>query len=184
LARAFGGEITWDGLTVKHPDNPEGRGFHSSEEEAIGKPLPNVEELDMPVERWSDRPIPAGFTFCSIQSHVRLSNAIEVDSEGRPRAITPRFFNAAFPRMIAPAVLPGDPVRLIGLAAEGPRTLSIPPSPARVRVSFDDEVAEHPLKIEQVGFENDKDRMFISYRFGFRYAVEAGQLRACELLRT
>jgi hypothetical protein len=54
--------------------------------------------------------------------------------------------------------------------------------PAQVRVRFDDEMDIHPLKIDQVGFEIEKSRMFISYRFSFRYAVLPGQLRSCELL--
>jgi len=182
LKRAFGGEIAWDGLAVKHPDNPDGIGFYSTEEDAVGKPLPNVEEADMPVQAWSDRPLSAGLTFCSIQSHARLSNAIPIDAEGRVQAITPLFFNAAFPRMIAPSVLAGDAVRLWGVAADGAMTFAIPSAPARVRLRFDDLVKEHALKIEQVGFEVEKSRLFVSYRFGFRYAVVTGQLRSCELL--
>lgn len=184
LDRAFGGQVTWDGLALKHPDNAEGRGYHASADEAIGNPLPNIEEVDMPLREWSDRPTPAGFTFCPMQSHVRLQNAIKLDSDGRPIAITPHFFNAAFPRMIAPAVSPGAPVGLTGLAADGPLTFSIPATPARVRLCFDDETAEYPLKIEQVGFEVEKHRMFISYRFGFRYGIVTGQLRSCELIKT
>jgi hypothetical protein len=183
LERAFGGAVTWDGLELKHPDNPKGSGYYSSADEAVGKLLPNIEEPGMQVREWSDRPTTAGFTFCSQQSHIRLQNAIEMDAEGRLTAIKPLFFNSAFPKMIAPAVSPGDPVCLTGMAADGPQRFAIPPTPARVRLRFDDEVAEYPLKIEQVGFEVEKHRMFVGYRFGFRYDVVPGQLRACELIK-
>jgi hypothetical protein len=82
LGHAYGGAIVWDGLKVPYPDNPDGKGYCASEQEATGQPLPNIEESDQLVEHWDDHPIPAGFGLCSMQSPLRLRNAIKLDEQG------------------------------------------------------------------------------------------------------
>jgi hypothetical protein len=182
LAGAFGGSTFWDGLELKHPENPAGKGFYGTLQEALDKPLPNIEEADMLVRKWDDRPTPAGLTFCPMTSALRLSAAFQLDDNGSPVGVSRRLFNAAFPRMIAPAVSPGEPVRLQGVSPSGPIAWSLPKVRPTVRLRFDDERIEQPLQIDQVGFEPDKQRMFVSYRFVFRYIVHPGQLRECELV--
>jgi hypothetical protein len=182
LAGAFGGGTFWDGLELKHPENPAGKGFYATFEEAVGKPLPNIEEADMLVRKWDDRPTPAGLTFCPMTSALRLSAAFELDGNGAPVGLSRRLFNAAFPRMIVPAVSPGAPVRLQGVSPKGPIVWSVPQVRPTVRLRFDEERIEQPLQIDQVGFEPDKQRMFVSYRFVFRYIIYPGQLRECELV--
>ena len=182
LAGAFGGSTFWDGLELKHPENPGGKGFYGTLEEAAGKPLPNIEEADMLVRKWDDRPTPAGLTFCPMTSALRLSAAFELDDNGAPVGLSRRLFNAAFPRMIAPAISPGEQVRLQGVSPNGPLIWSVPRLRPTVRLRFDDERIEQPLQIDQVGFESDKQQMFVSYRFVFRYVIYPGQLRECELV--
>jgi hypothetical protein len=182
LAGAFGGSTFWDGLELKHPENPAGKGFYGTLQEAVDKPLPNIEEADMLVRKWDDRPTPAGLTFCPMTSALRLSAAFQLDENNIPVGISRRLFNAAFPRMITPAVSPGEPVRLQGVSPSGPLAWSIPQVRPTVRLRFDEERIEQPLQIDQVGFEPEKKRMFVSYRFVFRYVIHPGQLRECALV--
>ena len=184
LERAFGGKTSWDGLEVPHPDNAKGLGYYDSEEEAVGRPLPNIEESDMLIKKWSDRPITAGFGFCSMQSYIRLNEGLKLDKDGMPIEITPRLFNSAFPRMTAPLVQPEDRVQIVGMSQGGRALeLSVPALSLILRLRFDANSYEQKPEIEQVGFEVDRQRMFVTYRFPFRYVINPGQHRSCELVR-
>jgi len=56
LDNAFGGTSEYGGDPLPHPLNPKGKGFYASEELAVGQPLPNVEQPDALVTKWSDQP--------------------------------------------------------------------------------------------------------------------------------
>jgi len=60
-SRAFGGTATLMGEPVPFPLNPKGIGFHASAEEAVGKPLPNLEDPAQRIQRWDDRPLPVSW---------------------------------------------------------------------------------------------------------------------------
>ncbi len=180
LERAFGGKTSWDGLELQHPDNAKGLGYYNTEEQAAGQRLPNIEEADALIQNWSDRPSPAGFGFCPMQSYLRLSEGLKIDKDGNPIELTARLFNAAFPKMVAPALAPADPVKITGMAGQ-PIELAIPVLPLVLRLRFGAESFEQKPIIEQVGIEVDHQRMFITYRFPFRYRTIAGQQRTCEL---
>jgi hypothetical protein len=61
-ARAYGGIARADGLEAPFPDNPIGRGYYLSAQDAVNKPLPNIEEAHLPAPRsWQDPARPAGW---------------------------------------------------------------------------------------------------------------------------
>jgi hypothetical protein len=177
---AFGGKGKWDGLETMYPDNPDGKGYYLDEEAAIDQPLPNIEEPDALVRAWDDRPPPAGVAPCPLGCSLRFHNGVKMEEDGTTR-ILPTFFNSAFPRMIAREVLPGDPVRIEGVSPDGPISFLVPDTDLWTRIRFDDELAERKLAIDQVGIEADRVRMFITYRYPFRYVLYPLQRRSCEL---
>lgn len=181
LSNAYGGADEWDGLAVAYPPNPDGKGFYIDEEKAVGSPLPNLEEPDAPIGRWTDQPDPAGLAACPVQSPLRQRNGIGFDDEGAIVEIRGTFFNAAFPRMIAPSVAPGDRVSVSGVSPDGDLTFRLPPASPRLRLTFGDEVIDRTLAIDQIGIEADVRRVFVSYRYPFRYVIHALQPRTCEL---
>lgn len=181
MAHAYGGKDRWDGLDVPYPDNPEGKGYCLEEGAAIGRPLPNIEDPDHLVRKWDDRPEPVGFGACPITSGLRMRNSLEVDEKGKLKAIRPTLYNSAFPRFILQRLQPGESIRVEGVSESGALRFSIPNSPPIVRLRFGAEVDERPLGIDQVGIETDAARVFIGYRFLFRYRVVPRQLRSCEL---
>ncbi|CAN98316.1 hypothetical protein sce8146 [Sorangium cellulosum So ce56] len=181
LAHAFGGKDEWDGLSVGYPENEQGKGYYLEEDHAEGGPLPNLEEPDALIAAWTDRPEPVGLGACPITSGQRLRNGLGFDDEGRITELRPTLFNAAFPRMILPGARPGDPVRVDGVLSEGPLAFQIPDAAPRVRLTFGDEVIERPLAIDQIGIEADRYRVFIAYRYPFRYVIHPLQRRRCEL---
>lgn len=180
LAYAYGGQDSWDGLPIPHLENPEGMGFYVVEESAVDRPLPCIEEIDHLIARWEDRPPPAGLVPYPPASPLRAKNGVDT-TPGQPPRVTPRFFNSAFPPMIAAKLSGGDTARITGVAEDGPVELTLPRHALLVRLRFGDEQHEYPLSIDQVGFEIDEGRVFIAYRFPFRYVVHPLQERSCEL---
>jgi hypothetical protein len=180
LSQAFGGKDTWDGLEIPWPENPDGQGFYQSEDTAVDRPLPCIEEPEHLITRWDDRPPSAGLGPLPVGSSLRSKQGLVLGPDGQPK-ITARLFNAAFAPMIAAEAKPGDAVTVSGVSAEGLLGFTLPPCPFFVRLRFGSEVHELPLTIDQIGILADEQRAFIAYRCPFRYIVHALQERACEL---
>lgn len=183
LAHAFGGSDEWDQLAVAFADNPAGKGYYLEEANAVGKPLPNIEDPDALISRWDDRPEPVGTTATLMQFGPRMRRAFDVDPDTRNlKTLRPLLFNAAFPKMIAPPVRAGDRVSVSGVREDGPLVFHLPEAPARVRLRFGDDLHTRALPIEQIGVEPDLMRVFLSFRFPFRYTLVPLQKRGCELV--
>lgn len=181
LDHAFGGRDTWDGLEIPWPENPDGMGFYLSEESAIDKPLPYIEEPSALISKWDDKPPSAGLGPLPLGSALRAKQGLVIDEGGKPK-ITPRLFNAAFAPMICPSAKSGDKVEVTGVSADGPRGFMLPEMPFFIRLRFGAETHELPLAIDQIGIEADERRVFIAYRCPFRYIVVPLQVRECHLL--
>jgi hypothetical protein len=180
--RAFGGKGEWDGLDVPYQWNPDGRGFYLEKESAVGRPLPNVELPDQSVRRWDDTPMPALWTPLAITSCVRMLNGLELDERGGLKKLKGEFFNAAPPGLIVPRLSPGDRIEIAGVTESGPLTVELPPNNLKARLQFGEKVIEQPLAIDQVGIEVDQHRVFVTFRYAFRYVLNPLEKRTCELL--
>ncbi len=184
MAEAFGGTSESDGLAIPFPDNPRGKGFHLSPEQASHHELPNVEEPDSPMRQWNDIPAVCGFGFCPRLNSVRVLNGTVRDAQHNILDFRPQLFNQAFVPMIAPTLVPGDPVELFGFSPHGPIGFVVPQPPALVRLRFGDRVVERALAVDQIGIEVDAGRVFITWRFPFKYVVRERENRMCELVST
>ena len=183
LQYAFGGKDQWDGLDIPYPDNPMGRGYAIEEKSAEGRLLPNLEDPQHRIMRWDDRPDPVGFGVCPMTCGLRLRNGIVLDDKKQIQDLKPTLYNSAFPTMIAERVMPGDLVRVSGVLRTGrPLAFPIPAFKMVARLQFGKEVIERPLVIDQVGIEAEHNRIFVTYRYPFRYVLYPLQKRTCELL--
>jgi hypothetical protein len=182
LKHAFGGRDIWDSLEVPWADNPEGKGFYLEEGHALERPLPNLEIPEQPIRNWADKPEPAGVTICPFTSGPRLRNGLVFDKDGVLVKLKPQFYNAAFPRMITPGAQPADMVRVTGVQPSGPLVFALPARHLTVRLRFGEEVTEVPPVIDQIGIEVEAKRVFVSYRYAFRYIIHPRQVRSVELL--
>lgn len=182
-ANAFGGAVTWDGLEVPFMENPAGKGFCIAEKEAEGRSLPNLEEPGSPMTAWNAQPVVCGFGFCPAANTARFRNGWEMnDAQTELAAVRPASLNTAFPPMIAPQARPGDAVHIEGVDHDGPVTFALPEPPAAVRLSFGaTEVTRIPT-IDQVGVLVDERRVFVTYRFPFRYVVRPREKRGIHLI--
>lgn len=183
LAHAFGGSDEWDKLPIAFQDNPAGKGYYLEQDSALGQPLPNIEDPEALISRWDDRPDPVGTAATLMQFGPRLRHSFDVDPDTRNlKTLRPLLFNAAFPKMIAPAVQLGDRVSLTGVREAGSLVFHLPEAPAQARIRFGDDLHTRALPIEQIGVEPDLMRVFLSFRFPFRYTMVPLQKRACELV--
>jgi hypothetical protein len=182
MGNAYGGSSEWDGLKVPFADNPVGKGFILEQEQAAGQRLPNIEDSKALITRWDDRPAPVGFGVCPPAFSGRLRAGVTFGSHGVMKEIHPRLFNAAYPAMVASDVEPGLPVRLTGVSHDGPLSFSLPEVPVVFRLSLDQTQLVRKPAIDQIGIEVDKRRVFITYRYPFRYVLYPNQRRQAELL--
>jgi hypothetical protein len=184
LAHAYGGKLLWDGLEVSHPSNHLGKGFARDAQDAAGKALPNLENPDQLMRAWNDTPDPVGVAVrpSSFEPHFRAT--VTFDEKGILRRLSPRFFNAAFPGMIAERVEPGDPVTLEGFSPDGPLRFVIPPAPLAVDLGIGGARMRRVMPVDQIGVETEERRVFIAYRFPFRYTIVPRQTRFCVLRET
>ena len=183
LARAYGGCDEWDGLQVPFVDNPAGRGFYLESSRAHGKLLPNLEDPDDLIRAWDDRPEPVGTTPCAQTFGPRVRRGLELDEDQQTiTRIDPRFFNDAFPGMVAPVVAPGDTVVVRGVREDGPLTFTLPEPPVRVDIRVGDDGGVRTPAIDQIGVDADARSVYLSYRFPFRYVLIPHRLRHCRLL--
>lgn len=182
MAEAYGGTSESDGISIPFPDNALGKGFHVGAAQALGRELPNLEELDSRMQHWNDIPRVCGFGFCPRVNSGRMQNGTLRDAQHNILDFRPQLFNQAFVPMIAPKLAPGDPVELIGFSPRGPLRFVVPAPPARVRLGFGERVVERALAVDQVGVEVDAARVFVTWRFPFRYVVREREARMCQLV--
>ncbi len=181
LEHSFGGKVTWDGLTVPWADNPAGKGFCIDEASAEGVALPNFEELDSVTRAWSDRPVTCGFGFCPRANSARFKNGFVLDADYELREMRPHFFNAAYPPMIAPAARAGDRVKVGGVSAAGSLRFTLPAAPCGLHLQFGSRVEDRALFVDQIGVDAASGRVFITYRFPFRFTIRPGEPRRATL---
>jgi hypothetical protein len=177
---AFGGKEPWDGAEIPS-QNPDGMGFYLSEERAEGGPLPCIEDPAHLITKWNDLPFPVGFGFPAPFSGSRLRKMIRIGEGNKPSIDIPALHNAAFPEMIARRVDPGDSVRLSGVSLSGPLTFVLPRVLPVARIGFESDVTEKPMQIDQIGVEVERRRVFVSYRYPFRYVVRPLRRRIFEI---
>lgn len=183
-ARAFGGASTTERGALPYADNPDGRGFAFEKSAAPGTPLPNLEWPDQRIQRWSDRPTPAGFAAIKETSGLHLARAIESDSASMagPK-FKPGIFNAAHPRLVFSAVPPGTPIRLSGYRPDRALAFSVPRLSLAALIRLGSREHRLPLRLDTIGIAADDNTVQLTYRCSARYRFVAGQKRTTTIVR-
>jgi hypothetical protein len=192
---AYGGAAEIDGRKTPYPMNPLGKGFYFDEQSALHQPLPELEDAASRITRWDDRPEPVGFGLCQYPHPLRVLESVLLN--GRPATAesaqrdpgkarvdvqpSPRMFNRAFPKLVALKVEGGDVVTVIGFSAEAPLSFRVPANLLRVRLELGEKIVERTPAIEALGVDVPARKVFIGYRYPFRYIVVPHQRRACTL---
>ena len=181
MANAYGGQDEWDELPVPFPANGDGKGYALTAEAALGRPLPNIENPKSLLKKFGEHPDPVGVAAPPYPYAPRVPRTVEFYPDGIMKRIDPKFFNAAFPDMIAPKLAVGDRVKITGVA-ERPIQFEIPPPDVEMRLQLGDKIHNAVPALDQVGIELERERVFVTYRHAFRYPVVLYAKRRCELL--
>jgi hypothetical protein len=180
-ARAFGGTTEIHGEDVPWPDNPSGRGYYDAPEQALGKPLPNLETPDASPPRWDARPPVVGWGPYPMYWGLRASRAVRLDPQtGEVIDIRPELFNHAHPDLMLDELDPAVHVRILGLRPH-PLIFAIPRQRPRVDVSIGASVFEALGDLDGIFLWADAGRAVVTWRARFRYPVRAEEIRRAQL---
>ncbi len=188
--RAFGGRTMTQEGTLVWPANPEGMGLCHSAEDALGKPLPNLEDPDHLIARFEDRPEPVGTAPYPAKGSLRAMAAMDMELndsdplQSRVRRIRPHIFNQAHPRMVIPPAdcpQPGDRVGVSHADPRGHLLFTMPRYPAFVRVQLEERRYVFPLHLDQIAIFANVGRVMLGYRVVFRYRMVKRERRSTTL---
>jgi hypothetical protein len=181
-ARAYGGQADQDGGDVPWPDNPKGVGYYLSEEQALGRPLPNVQPFDHPPPADWREPIPVvGWAPYPNTWGLRLREAYEMEG-GRLKRISRRLFNNAHPDLILPAVGPGETISIEGLF-DRPFVCRLPNDRVTVRTMIGDEEIGPRVRIDGIYLWTDQRKLVVTHRAVFSYSVRRNEHRTTVVTR-
>ena len=121
--------------------NPLGKGFYASEAEALGQPLPNLEDLDSRIRHFADRPDP-----------VRTGPS----PHGGSMTIAPER-----------APLPGTIVEITHATPQGALCFALPDFRMHACVELEDRDLLLPLHLQAIAVFLETRRVFLAYRAEF-----------------
>jgi hypothetical protein len=176
--RAFGGKADFQGQLAAWPDNPDGVGYYLTRDQAVGRPLPNVEPADGPFLRtWEDRPPVAGWGPYPMFWGLRAREAVSVDAQAKVlKHVRPRVHNNAHPALIADKIEPGEIIQVEGLR-EAPLQFRVPRELAQVRVEVGERTSDVHARIDGVHVWADAGKVVVVQRVSFPYVVRPRELR-------
>lgn len=173
--RAYGGKSLGEAGEMAYSANPDGRGFYLVADQAIGNPLPNLEDPEKPVTRWEDQPSPLSTGPYSREWALRMLNSVELtDDPEKPgiKRLKPEYFNNAHPAMIIyDPLTTGDVITISHLRPEGSLRFELPDINMHVHVQLEDRHFLFPLHLESIGILGDENQIFFSCRVAFKYEI-------------
>jgi len=181
-AHAFGGTARHEeNVEVGYFANPHGRGFVVQRDEVVGKPLPNIEEIDQPVRGWQDRPLPAGFAPLERSSVLRGQRGITVDLEKQLTRIDAAAFCSSHPRMCLPSYPHGEPGELGGVSFDGAWRFRLPPFRHEIRIDLGGARYRLPLVPDTLYLRADERRIVVVARGAFIYQFKPERRRTVRI---
>lgn len=172
--RAFGGVASSSSpqRPAFEPRNPIGCGLETDANDAIDKPVPNIEDPRAPLRQPSDRPRPVGVGPIGRAWQPRIQFAGTYDEKWTrqraplwPADFDERFFCSAPAELQAsPHLTGGEPVLLQGLHPEGPIAFPLPALRLASRSHFLDGAIDRPLLLDGVLIETEERRLTMYYR--------------------
>ena len=188
--RSFGGITMKEGvLKAWEPRNPIGTGFYTSAKEALGQPLPNLEDPKNRIKHVKNRPAPAGFgAICrGWQPRIAFGGTYD-DTWLQERApLWPvdfdlRFFSAAASGLfISPHLEGGEPVVIEGVSQEGNISFLLPKRRFLVECEFKVHVERKRLILDTVLLEPDLDTVVLIWRTSIVAHRQLHQIQYCEV---
>ncbi len=176
---AYGGKAVWEDSELAHSVNPDGRGFYLSKSQAEGQPLPNLEQQDSLIRRWSDQPPPA----CFFKPKGMYFNEKEsADPEDLMIPLIESVFNQTVPELVIKNGEIGANIRLSGLSTTGDIIFPTPPSigPTAI-VTVGSLHSRFPSTLSSLVILADERVLIAGYLCLFRYLFSPLEKRCVKL---
>lgn len=178
--RAYGGAALLDGVPCAYAENPDGRGYYLSQEEAEGKPLPNLERTEAAITRWDHRPKPAVFYKAGLELR-----GDEMQTRGEDAVIAQLMmegFNGSIRELVADPAQLGTSILLRGFSHAGDIVLPAPHHSGPVaHASVGSVRSRFPSAISSVVVLADVPALVVTYLSVFRYLMRPMEKRAVVL---
>jgi hypothetical protein len=180
-ARAFGGKSPGSMGELAWPHNPEGRGFYQAQEEAVGKPLPNIEwATSQPIQSWQERPEPAGWGPYPMFWGLRAKDSVILDNEKNVTGISRKAFNHAHPSMVVDDIPCGTRVDIEGMRPQH-ITFEVPALKLVLRWTCGTDQGEAALATDGLFVWVDQQKVVVTQRARLRYPFRPNEIRSAKL---
>lgn len=185
--RCFGGQpARATGQDAAAADrNPLGQGLYQSDADALGLPLPNLEDPAALIRNPQDRPYPQGFGPVARGWMPRRAFAGSYDEAWAteraplwPADVDARFLSAAAPGLFArPHLQGGEEVMLTGMHPCGTIQFRLPRWPLVAKFRFNRRAERYRLPLEAVLLEPDELMVTLIWRISVPVRPNMLQLR-------
>lgn len=184
--RSYGGfALHLDELGGELPENPGGRGFVVAEEHVEGTSLPNIEDPNALIHRWTDRPLPVGFAPLARRSSLRGLRGLTVDVEAQTTALHPEAFLSCHPKLHLPAYPTGGVVEVVGMTdTPGPWRFLLPDLRFDVQVDLGGAHYVLPMVTDTLCLLPRHNRLFVVARRAFVYEFKPERTRSTRIVAT
>lgn len=180
-SRAFGGKSLGRLGEVAWPNNPDGIGFYQTADEAMGKPLPNIEWADARgIRSWEERPDPAGWGPYPMFWGLRAVQSVVRNGQNQVAGISRKAFNHAHPAMVVDSIAEDDLVSVEGVVPQ-PVRFAVPRMPLSLRWQSGQDQGEVALSIDGLYVWIDQCKVIVTRRARFRYVFRPGEPRTAVL---
>lgn len=163
----------------REPRNPIGRGYASSVNTSIGKPLPNIEDPEQLIEAWNDRPRPVGFGPIPAMWSPRLEYAGTFDDRWQqqrmpllPEDYDSRQTQSAHPDLISePPLQGGERVVLTNLTPGSLLSFRLPRAHLIFTTSMQASRFRQNYQLDRVIIEPDARKLIMVWRSSLNCAA-------------
>lgn len=183
LRNAFGGAAVGQYGPVPFPRNPDGKGYYLDKREAMGRPLPNIEDPHDLIRDWDDRPAPIGIGPYPSNWGLRLEPCLSFDPNTGEPMFSPEssLHDRAHPRLSGQRLNEGERVHIQGMR-DGPGIeFDLPSCPLEVELRLGQGVHVRSLWLEEVLVDLRSCHIDLTYRKVFHYAFKPFQVRRTRL---
>jgi hypothetical protein len=176
-SRAYGGlDLSDPQRPLEEPRNPVGSGVARKPERLVGTPAPQIESPDAPITSAGGRYVPIGCAPLGRHFEPRRKLAGTYDAAwirsgypARPSDYRPEHEQCASPDLVfAEPLRGGEPVRLVGVHAEGSLEFVLPKWLVRIDAEIDGRPIERKPHLDTVVVDTDAMLVELVWRALFR----------------
>lgn len=175
---AFGGTASTPVFEMANTDNPVGKGFFIDERDAVGVPLPNVEDPAALISSPGDLPRPVGWGPYPLEGGVRIARIVDGRGAPLPPDVAEPWLAAwAHPDLVLETPKPGTRIEVRGLTPDGPLAADVPSCPARVTLVNGAE--ERPLapRLDTLVVQAEERRLVVRWRAAATFEMRPREIR-------